>query len=677
MSLSGKNCKSTPHLRRSYTGNPVWELVGFIEKLARLLRHGLSLLFAIGTIAQAVDSRPNILIAISDDQSWPHASAYGNQSTQTPAFDRIAREGVLCNNAFVAYPSCSPSRASLLTGRYPWQIEHAGNFSGSFPPKYSVYPDILEDAGYWVGYTGKGWGPGDWRGTGRLRNPSGTEYNQFQNPSPDGISPNNYSRNFEAFLEKRPSRKPFVFWFGATEPHRRYKDGIGIDSGKQLGEAQVPAFLPDSPVVRSDILDYSVEIEWFDKHLGRMLDLLEERGELENTLVIVTSDNGMPFPRAKSNVYEYGLHVPMTIMWPERIPGGRVLDDMISFVDLAPTFLEAAKVKNPGQYPMAGRSLMPVLEGKGQGIVDPSRDAIVAGRERHGSARYKNYGYPQRVIRTRDYLYLRNFEPNFWPAGQPQDYDYDGTLRPMHQAYYDIDASPSKSHLVSKREDPAIADYFNMAMAKRPAEELYDIRNDPACVNNLAKDPEYATVKDDLRSRLNRELTETADARLTGDPNIFRTYKRLVRGHRLPDPNDPNPGPIEAIEVPIRERKGGELPPDSKAGVSIVIEVLAGGSDCRETELSIDIPEPLLGHPSFELVRLDDSKTIAMEERGGSTDSRSLVWTLQDPLAAHQSRRFRLIPTDSSASSLSMAKQAEGNQPSEGPPWVYIIHGLE
>ena len=647
------------------------------RKIPTVINYSLVVLIFVGTALRASDSPPNILIAISDDQSWPHASAYGNRSTQTPAFDRIAREGVLCNNAFVAYPSCSPSRASLLTGRYPWQIEHAGNFSSSFPPKYPVYTDILEDAGYWVGYTGKGWGPGDWRGTGRLRNPSGTEYNRFKNPSPDGISPNDYTRNFEAFLEKRPHRKPFVFWFGATEPHRRYKDGIGIDSGKQLDEAEVPVFLPDSPVVRSDILDYSVEIEWFDKHLGRMLDLLEERGELENTLVVVTSDNGMPFPRAKSNVYEYGLHVPMAIMWPKRIPGGRVLDDMISFVDLAPTFLEAAKAKHPGVFPIAGRSLMTVLESKRQGLVDPMRDSIVAGRERHGSARDKNYGYPQRVIRTRDYIYLRNFEPSFWPAGQPQDYDYDGTLRPMHQAYYDIDASPSKSLLVSKREDPVIADYFNLAMAKRPAEELYDIRNDPACVNNLVNAPEYATVKDELRSRLDRELKETDDARLTGDPNVFRTYKRLVRGHRLPDPDDLNPGPIEAIEVPIRERKGGELPPDSKAGVSIVIEVLAGEKDCRETQLSIDIPEPLLGHPSFELVRVDDSKSITLTERRGAAKSRILVWSLQDTLAAHQTRRFRLRPIDSPAFSLPRDKQAEVDPSSEGPPWVYIIHGLD
>ena len=194
--------------------------------VTRLVVCGLVILFSFGPVMRAADTRPNILIAISDDQSWPHASAYGNKSTQTPAFDRVAREGVLINNAFVAYPSCSPSRASLLTGRYPWQIEHAGNFSSTFPPKYPVYPDILEDAGYWVGYTGKGWGPGDWRGTGRLRNPSGTEYNNLQAPSPEGINSNDYAGNFQDFLKSsHPANPSFMVRRHRTSPtlQRRYR----------------------------------------------------------------------------------------------------------------------------------------------------------------------------------------------------------------------------------------------------------------------------------------------------------------------------------------------------------------------------------------------------------------------------------------------------------------------
>lgn len=638
----------------------------------------LTLLILLGGLnhAAAAGQRPNILIAISDDQSYPHASAYGNASTTTPAFDRVVRQGVLCNNAFVAYPSCSPSRASLLTGRFPWQIEHAGNFSSTFPPKYVVYPDILEDAGYWVGYTGKGWAPGDWRGTGRLRNPAGTEYNRFQMPSPEGINSNNYARNFKLFLTGRPKGKPFVFWFGSTEPHRRYQNGIGRQRGKRLADADVPAFLPDTPVIQSDMLDYSVEIEWFDSHLGRMLQTLKEMGELDNTLVVVTSDNGMPFPRAKANVYEFGIHVPMAVMWPAQIPGGRVIDDMISFVDLAPTFLEAAGVEHPGPYPMAGASLLAILKSERQGLVDRSRTAVFASRERHASARYKNYGYPQRVIRTHDYLYLRNYEPGFWPAGQPRAYDFDGTLKPMHGAYYDIDASPSKSLLVDGRDDPAIARFFEMAVGKRPDEELYDVKKDPGCVRNLATDSEFADIKQELRSRLEAFLADAGDPRVMGDGRVFRTYRRMVRGNRFPDPNDPNPSRAEAIVPPTRERHGGELPPGSRADVDVTIEVLAGDGDCLDAWVSLPVPEVMLGHPGFTLSCVGTKERAEVSLFSTSENTKHLVWQISGTLRAGTTRRYRLSPTAEEINAMATDLRPEDiPQRNNTALWVTIIHG--
>lgn len=621
-------------------------------------------------------ARPNILIAISDDQSYPHTSAYGNASTSTPAFDRVARLGVLCNNAFVTYPSCSPSRASLLTGRYPWQIEHAGNFSSTFPPKYIVYPDILEDTGYWIGYTGKGWGPGDWRGTGRLRNPAGTQYNEFEVPAPQGINWNDYAGNFRHFLAGRPKGKPFAFWFGAKEPHRRYQDGIGKQRGRQPTDADVPAFLPNTPVVQSDMLDYSVEIEWFDTHLGRMLELLEETGELDNTLVVVTSDNGMPFPRAKANVYEFGIHVPMAVMWPARIPGGRAIEDMISFVDLAPTFLEAAGVEHPGPYPMAGTSLVAILESGHEGLVDRSRTAVFAGRERHASARYKNYGYPQRVIRTHDYLYLRNYEPDFWPAGQPQAYDFDGTLRPMHGAYYDIDASPSKSFLVDGRDDPSVAPFFEMAVGKRPTEELYDVRRDPGCLHNLADEAEVDDVRRDLRNRLGAFLEATDDPRAAGNGHVFRTYRRTVRGNRFPDPDDPHPPRAVAIVPPKRERHGGELPPGSRVDVDVTIEVLAGDEDCRDQIVSLAVPEVMLGHPSFTLRRLDTNEPVDVELFFSKDNTKHVVWQVSGTLRAGTARRYLLSPTTDKINAVAADLRSEDIfRKNEAAPWVYIVHG--
>ena len=338
-------------------------------------------------------SRPNILLAISDDQSWIHAGAYGDRGVDTPTFDRIARQGVLFNNAFAASPGCSPSRAALLTGRHTWQNEEAGTHASSFPKQLLTYPDLLEQAGYAVGFTGKGWGPGNWEISGRARNPAGPEFNARELEVPhDGIGLQDYAANFEDFLDSVPESGPFAFWYGGHEPHRIYENGVGLKVGKELSDAQVPPFLPDNDQIRSDILDYYVEIEWFDTQLKRMLDLLGERDLLHNTLVLVTSDNGMPFPRAKANGYEYGIHVPLAVAWPARVPGDRVVDDLVGFVDLAPTLLEVAGIETPTA--MVGRSLLDILLSSADGLVDATRDRVFAARERHSSSRYDNWTYP-------------------------------------------------------------------------------------------------------------------------------------------------------------------------------------------------------------------------------------------------------------------------------------------
>ncbi|HEX6985564.1 MAG TPA: sulfatase, partial [Planctomycetaceae bacterium] len=254
--------------------------------------------------------RPNVLIAIADDQSYPHCSAYG-AAVRTPAFDRVAAAGVLFRNGFSGSPGCSPSRAALLTGRHHWELKEAGTHASSFPKELAVFPDLLEQAGYFVGMTGKGWGPGNWKASGRDRNPSGPSFDRKKLDAPEGVSRNDYAANFEAFLDERPDGRPFCFWYGASEPHRPYKPGVGEERGVDPAAVTVPPFLPDTPEVRRDLTDYFAEIEWFDSHLGRMLDLLERRGELAGTLVIVTADNGMSFPRAKANCYDAGWHVPL------------------------------------------------------------------------------------------------------------------------------------------------------------------------------------------------------------------------------------------------------------------------------------------------------------------------------------------------------------------------------
>jgi uncharacterized sulfatase len=517
-----------------------------------MLRCCLLILVVLRATLAPAQTQPNILVAISDDQSYPHASAYGYQAISTPAFDRVAASGVLFTNAFTPAPGCSPMRAAFLTGRNIWQIEHAGTHASSFPTKYEVYQDRLEAAGYAVGYTGKGWSPGNWKASGRTRNPAGPAFSSKKLKAPGGIRNTDYAANFAEFLKSRPNGKPFSFWYGASEPHRAFKKGIGRENGLDPDKVVVPSFLPDTPEIRDDILDYCFEIQWFDQHLGRMLDLLEQAGELENTLVIVTSDNGMAFPRAKANVYEYGIHMPLAVSWSARIPEvdrDRTSKELVNLIDLTATIYAASGVEPPTEYPIAGHSILDILTGNG--IPDqrvPTRTAVFSGRERHSSSRFNSLSYPQRCIRTQNYLYIRNLRPERWPAGPAQKFGKatynaggeiaDAVLGPLHAGYHDIDACPTLTFLIENRDDPVIGPFLGLSVDRRPAAELFDIQKDPGCLKNLAEDSRFLAARRDLDQRLMSYLTETGDPRVV-DPDegdIFETYPRYSGLRWFPTP---------------------------------------------------------------------------------------------------------------------------------------------
>lgn len=461
------------------------------------------------------ERRPNILFAFADDQSYPHCGALGDPVVQTPVFDRVAREGVLFHNSFASCPSCTPSRSSVLTGRHIWQVEQAGVLYGTIPARYPVLTHLLQDAGYHAGYTGKSWGPGNWQAGGLTRHPNGKEYNaRTLEPPAAGLDTRDYAANFEDFLADRPAEAPFFFWYGCTEPHRVYQDGVGAASGRRLEDVEVPPFWPDTELVRSDILDYYYEIEWFDRQLGRMLTKLEEIGELDNTIVVVTSDNGMPFPRAKVNLYDWGTRMPLTVRWGNRVTGGRKVDDIASHIDFAPTFLEAAGVAPPPE--MTGKSLLPMLSGDGGG-----HEFALTGLERHTWCRPDGATYPIRAIRTREHLYLRNFEPDRWPTGGPEFVSSNKTF------HGDVDACPTKTFMVENRE--RYSREYDLCFGKRPAEELYEVATDPGQIRNLASNPAYAEIKTKLQDQLESELKRTSDPRLEGrDPWQEYIYHQTI-----------------------------------------------------------------------------------------------------------------------------------------------------
>lgn len=482
-------------------------------------------------IVSARNPKPNILFVISDDQSYSYEATDGKKMAQTPGYDFVAKHGIEFHNAFVTSPGSSPSRASMLTGRFPWSVEQAGTHASSFPSQYICFPDVLQKQGYHIGFTGKGWGPGNWEVSGRTQNPAGPEYNAYKLIPPfTRISDKDYVANFEYFLSKKSESQPFCFWFGAHEPHRVFEKDAWVKAGKMLNEAIVPPFLPEVDVVKGDILDYIVEIEYYDSHLVKMIQLLKERGELDNTIIVVTSDNGMAFPHAKSNLYESGIHVPLAICWGSKIPEAKVTDELFSMVNIAPTLLEACEVKMEGDNAEQGKSFWKQIASKSK---FKGEKAVFSGRERHSSARFNNQGYPMRAIRTNRYLLIRNFHPDRYPAGDPFMLNNENQIDKTKFIYADIDDSPTKRFLIENSDDRKLERFYNAAVLKRPEYELYDILKDPGCMVNLATIKHHQRTLKKLARNLNEKLKSTGDPRASDHPEIWESYPRLDGPERV------------------------------------------------------------------------------------------------------------------------------------------------
>lgn len=510
---------------------------------------------ALPTSGHAGEPRPpNILFVIADDWSL-HAGAYGTKWIHTPNFDRVASDGILFNNAYTPNAKCAPSRAAILTGRNSWQLKEAGNHFSFFPLEFKTWAEALIEHGWTVGYTAKGWGPGVAKtANGQPRLLLGQVFNARQAPQPTtGIGTFDYAANFEDFLAAAPAGKPWAFWYGSYQPHREYEYGSGVvKGGHRIDEIErVPSFLPDNETVRTDLLDYAFEVEHFDRHLGRMLAALERRGLLADTLIVVTSDNGMPFPRAKTDAYNYSNHVPLAIMWTNGIVGrNRTADDYVSLIDLAPTFIEVAGLSwtATGMAESPGRSLTNIFRSPASGVIDPARDHVLIGQERHDVGRPGDVGYPIRGIIKSGRLYLENCEPDRWPAGNPET------------GYLSVDASPTKSLILEAGRANRGDLLWRLCFGRRPPVEFYDLTVDPDCVNNLAGSLATATLRAGLKAALYAELTAQGDPRTVGqgaifdryplsDPTIANFYERYMKGEKITPkwvkPTDFESGPLD------------------------------------------------------------------------------------------------------------------------------------
>lgn len=514
------------------------------------------LLFCVTPMMADEPRRPNILFCFADDwgrfaRIYSQVDGPGtiNDVVRTPNFDRIASEGVLFRRAFVSAPSCTPCRSALLSGQHFWRTGRAAILQGAvWDGSQPAFPLLLKQSGYHIGETWKVWSPGvpgdaPFGAGQHAYEKAGGRFNNFSENVTQLVATGtsledarqqmfqDVTGNFDAFLADRDPKTPFCYWFGPTNVHRLWVRG----SGKALWninpddlKGRMPPFLPDVPEVREDVADYFGEIQALDSALGLLVARLEAIGELDNTLIVVSGDHGAPgFPHGKCNLYDFGSSVSLAIRWG-RAHGGRVVDDLVSLTDLAPTFLEAAGLDVPER--MTGRSLMNLLMSEASGQIDPARDAVLIGRERHvENARADWTPYPQRAIRTADFLYIINFHPERWPLGDPyrlEDPDeptFEQLSLETRTTLPDEDAGLTKAWLVSHRHDPMWKDHFNWVYGKRPREELYDLRHDPHQTKNVAADPTYAEQRASLEARLLKELAATGDPRVVDDGAFFET----------------------------------------------------------------------------------------------------------------------------------------------------------
>lgn len=455
----------------------------------------ICLLLALLFCGVASGSPPNILLVINDDESAFDLSAYGFTDLPTPGFDRIVKQGILFRNAYSSAPSCGPARAALLTGRHFWQNGQMSMIQGYLPKTIDILSECLRRHNYVIGFTGKGDGPASRpKVAHHLGELLGKNYSSHKMDSvPENVSPIDYSANFKTFLADREPGQPFFFWAGIIEPHiplgKNNWKLLESEFGVLVDDLFLPPVIEDTVENRRKWGNYIYEVCYADSHLARMLEHLGELGELDNTLVISTADNGSVIYldgslRGKASPYDYGVRVPLAMMWPKQIKPGRVVEDFVSFADFAPTFLEIAGIEVPGS--MTGRSLAAILSRPGSGMLE-DRDTMLTGIEWHGE--FDPDSRSGRAFRKRNYTYV---------------------------AFYD-------------NVDEQGAPLSNQQLIVPKREELYDLSKDPWQLNDLSADPDARAVLEEMRELFRETGKAMGDPRVTGEMDLLKALRQYVQ----------------------------------------------------------------------------------------------------------------------------------------------------
>lgn len=493
----------------------VMERIRTWSKLAALL-----VMLCAGTSVQAASNLttpPNLVLIIADDLAWDDVGCYGHPTIRTPNLDRLAREGMRFTKGFVTAASCSPSRASMITGRYPHNTD-AEELHWPVPKEQVTFVEKLREAGYWTAAAGK-WHLGD-----ALKDrfdqikeadPSGFQLPTGKDGKPAAVIKAKGDQSgcidWVPTLKDRPKDKPFFLWLASLDPHRDYEEGISSRPYK-LEEVRVPSYLPDVPDVRKDLALYYEEITRLDGFVGQVLDELEKQGVADNTFILFLSDNGRPFPRDKTTLFEGGIKTPWLIRWPKGVKPGTVCDQLVSSVDIAPTMLTLAGLK-PG----------PTIQGKDFSAL--LKKPTTKFREYvYGEDNWHDYADRARAVRSDRFKYIRNDYPDL-PNTPPAD----GVRSLSYQAMQRL------------RDKGFLTEDKLTCFKSRAPEEFYDLTNDPNEMKNLANDPRFASELRRHQEALAAWTKETKDVM-----PAKRSPDEFDRETGKPLPNRVRPRPSKA-----------------------------------------------------------------------------------------------------------------------------------
>ncbi len=481
--------------------------------MVRLLLLGFVMIFPL------LGKPPNIVLIIADDMAWDDSGVYGNPNLATPHIDRLAKEGLLFHNAYLTASSCSPSRCSIITGRYPHNT-HAEELHWPLPKEQVTFVEKLREAGYWTAAAGK-WHLGE-AARDRFDVIRETDTSGFQLPAGEEGQKGKFVETMEGeaqsgctewvpLLRDRPKEKPFFLWLAALDPHRPYHENI-VANPTPLSKVRIAPYHLDTPEVRRDYALYYDEIRRLDKYVGLVMAELERQQIADDTMVVFLSDNGRPFPRDKTTIYDSGIRTPFIVRWPHKVTAGGVTRSLVSAVDLAPTFLKVAGIK-PGPT-FQGKSFLPVLENPARKV----RQVVFAEQNWH------DYEAHSRAARNEEFKYIRNGYPDL-----PLTPSADGVRSPTFQA------------MIRMHERGELSEAQSVYFVKpRPREELYHSAKDPHETKNLIDDPAYREILKELRSALDQWIQETGDRvpelrtadefdRTTGLPTPARVRPRLSK----------------------------------------------------------------------------------------------------------------------------------------------------